>query len=133
MLLIGAAAPKIAEQLDGLAAGRMRHARAGGANDAAAQARSGRYGAARAGLRELRSVRQLRASRTGVQGIGKESVEVAQRLKTDWILFFTIVAMVCFGLVMVYSASSVMAELKFKWDMYFIAARSAGRPCRSSC
>jgi cell division protein FtsW len=45
---------------------------------------------------------------------------VAQRLKTDWILFFTTVAMVCFGLVMIYSASSVMAELKYKWDMYFI-------------
>lgn len=45
---------------------------------------------------------------------------MAQRLKTDWILFFTIVAMVCFGLVFVYSASSVMAELKFNWDMYFI-------------
>ena len=45
---------------------------------------------------------------------------MAQRLKTDWILFFTIVAMVCFGLVIVYSASSVMAELKYKWDMYFI-------------
>jgi cell division protein FtsW len=45
---------------------------------------------------------------------------VAQRLKTDWILFFTIVAMVCFGIVMVYSASAVMAELKFKWDMHFI-------------
>ena len=40
---------------------------------------------------------------------------MAQRLKTDWILFFTIVAMVCFGLVIVYSASSVMAELKYKW------------------
>ena len=46
---------------------------------------------------------------------------MAQRLKTDWVLFFTIVAMVCFGLVIVYSASSVMAELKYKWDMYFIA------------
>ena len=46
---------------------------------------------------------------------------MAQRLKTDWILFFTVVAMVCFGLVIVYSASSVMAELKYKWDMYFIA------------
>src|SRR5215218_2796957 len=45
---------------------------------------------------------------------------MAQRLKTDWILFFTIVAMVCLGIVMVYSASAVMAELKFKWDMYFI-------------
>jgi cell division protein FtsW len=46
---------------------------------------------------------------------------VAQRLKTDWILFFTIVVMVFFGLVLVYSASSVMAELKYKWDMYFLA------------
>ena len=34
-----------------------------------------------------------------------------QRLKTDWLLFSTIVAMVGFGLVMVYSASSVVAEL----------------------
>ena len=61
------------------------------------------------------------------------SFKVAQRLKTDWILFFTIVAMVCFGLVIVYSASSVMAELKFKWDMYFIGGRSVGRRCRLSC
>lgn len=38
---------------------------------------------------------------------------MAQRLKTDWILFFTILAMVCFGLVMVYSSSSVIAEIKF--------------------
>lgn len=36
---------------------------------------------------------------------------MAQRLKTDWILFLTIVALVCFGLVMVYSASSVTAAL----------------------
>src|SRR4028118_226081 len=50
---------------------------------------------------------------------------MAQRLKTDWILFFTIVAMVCFGIVMVYSASAVMAELKFKWDMYFITRQIA--------
>ena len=38
---------------------------------------------------------------------------MAQRLKTDWILFFTILALVCFGLVMVYSSSSVIAEIKF--------------------
>jgi cell division protein FtsW len=50
---------------------------------------------------------------------------VAQRLKTDWILFFTVVAMVCFGIVMVYSASAVMAELKYKWDMYFISRQIA--------
>ncbi len=36
---------------------------------------------------------------------------MAQRLNTDWILFSTIVAMVGFGLVMIYSASSVAAEL----------------------
>ena len=34
------------------------------------------------------------------------------RLKTDWILFLTILAMVAFGLVMVYSASSAIAELR---------------------
>jgi cell division protein FtsW len=38
---------------------------------------------------------------------------MAQRLKTDWTLFFAILAMVCFGLVMVYSSSSVIAEIKF--------------------
>jgi cell division protein FtsW len=36
---------------------------------------------------------------------------VAQQLKSDWLLFGTIVAMVGFGLVMVYSASSVVAQL----------------------
>jgi len=46
---------------------------------------------------------------------------MAQRLRTDWILFFTILGMVCFGLVMVYSASSGMknpmffAEKQFGW------------------
>jgi cell division protein FtsW len=38
---------------------------------------------------------------------------MAQRLKTDWILFLTVLTLVCFGLVMVYSASSFIAELKF--------------------
>jgi cell division protein FtsW len=36
---------------------------------------------------------------------------VAQRMKSDWLLFGTIVAMVGFGLVMVYSASSMVGEL----------------------
>jgi cell division protein FtsW len=38
---------------------------------------------------------------------------MAQRLKTDWILFLTVLGLVCFGLVMVYSASSMVAELKY--------------------
>jgi cell division protein FtsW len=46
---------------------------------------------------------------------------VAQRLKTDWLLFSTIVAMAGFGLVMIYSASSVVAELnpRIQSSFYF--------------
>ncbi|MBI1899419.1 MAG: cell division protein FtsW [Acidobacteria bacterium] len=45
---------------------------------------------------------------------------MAQRVKPDWILFLTIVLMVCFGMVVVYSASSVMAELRYGSSYYFI-------------
>ena len=38
---------------------------------------------------------------------------MAQRVRTDWILFWTIILLVCFGLVMVFSSSAVMAELKY--------------------
>jgi cell division protein FtsW len=46
---------------------------------------------------------------------------MALRLKTDWILFSTIVVMVFFGAVMLYSASSVMAQLKYgsSWHFFF--------------
>jgi cell division protein FtsW len=46
---------------------------------------------------------------------------MAQKLKTDWILFTTIVGMVFFGAVMVYSASSVMAQLKYgsSWHFFY--------------
>jgi cell division protein FtsW len=36
---------------------------------------------------------------------------MAQRLKTDWILFVTVLAMVSFGVLILYSASSIMAQL----------------------
>ncbi len=36
---------------------------------------------------------------------------MALRLKTDWILFGTVLAMVSFGLLILYSASSIMAQL----------------------
>src|ERR1700691_5412071 len=36
---------------------------------------------------------------------------MAQRLKTDWILFSTVLAMMSFGVLILYSASSIMAEL----------------------
>ena len=45
---------------------------------------------------------------------------MALRLKTDWILFATIIGIVFFGVIMVYSASSVMAELKFNSSYYFL-------------
>lgn len=45
---------------------------------------------------------------------------MAQRVKTDWVLFFTVLIMVAFGLVMVYSSSSVMAELRYHSSLYFL-------------
>ena len=46
---------------------------------------------------------------------------MAQRMRTDWLLFMTIVAMVGFGLVMIYSSSSVVAALnpRIKSSFYF--------------
>jgi cell division protein FtsW len=50
---------------------------------------------------------------------------MAQKLKTDWILFFTIIVMVFFGTVMLYSASSVMAQLKFGSSWHFFSRQLA--------
>ena len=44
---------------------------------------------------------------------------MAQRLKTDWILFSTVVLMVLFGALMIYSASSVVAEMRMGTSYYF--------------
>jgi len=51
---------------------------------------------------------------------------MAQRLKTDWILFLTVLALVCFGLVMVYSASSFIAELKYHVSSTHFFVRQLG-------
>lgn len=45
------------------------------------------------------------------------------RLKTDWILFLTIVAMTGFGLVMLYSSSSAVAELRYHVPPYHFVVR----------
>ncbi len=45
------------------------------------------------------------------------------KLKTDWILFLTILAMVAFGLVMLYSASSAVAELRYHVEPYHFVVR----------
>lgn len=47
---------------------------------------------------------------------------MAQRLKTDWILFATVVALVTLGLVILYSASSIMASVddRFGSSWHFV-------------
>ncbi|MGD0015373.1 MAG: putative peptidoglycan glycosyltransferase FtsW [Bryobacteraceae bacterium] len=51
---------------------------------------------------------------------------MAQRVKTDWVLFWVTVGMVCFGLVMVYSASSFMAQQPPRnWSAYFLVRQAA--------
>lgn len=45
---------------------------------------------------------------------------MAQRVKTDWVLFWVVVIIVCFGLVMVYSASSVVAQQRFGNSFYYV-------------
>src|SRR5580704_3918020 len=44
---------------------------------------------------------------------------MAQRLRTDWILFSTVVLMVLFGALMIYSASSVVADIRMGSSYYF--------------
>ena len=48
---------------------------------------------------------------------------MAQRLKTDWILFAAILVLVALGLVILYSASSIMATVdpRFGWSWYFVS------------
>ena len=48
---------------------------------------------------------------------------MAQRLKTDWILFATVIAMMSFGVLILYSASSIMAELdpRYGSSWHFVA------------
>jgi cell division protein FtsW len=45
------------------------------------------------------------------------------RLRTDWILFLTILTMVGFGMVMLYSASSAVAELRYHVPPYHFVVR----------
>ena len=50
---------------------------------------------------------------------------MAQRLKTDWILFATVLAMVSFGVLIVYSASSIMAQLRYGSTWHFVVRQVA--------
>jgi cell division protein FtsW len=48
---------------------------------------------------------------------------MAQRLKTDWILFAAVLALLALGLVILYSASSIMATLdtRLGWSWFFVS------------
>ncbi len=50
---------------------------------------------------------------------------MAQRVKSDWMLFWIITGLVCFGLLMVYSASSVVARVRFGSSWYYIERQTA--------
>ncbi len=51
---------------------------------------------------------------------------MAQRLKTDWILFLTVLGLVLFGLVMVYSSSSMLAQLRYHLSSTYFFFRQLG-------
>ena len=50
---------------------------------------------------------------------------MALRLKTDWILFLTVLVMVSFGMVILYSASSIMADLRYGSAWHFVVRQAA--------
>ena len=50
---------------------------------------------------------------------------MAQRLKTDWILFFTVLGMVFAGVLLVYSASAIMAQMGPNHSAWHFVQRQA--------
>lgn len=50
---------------------------------------------------------------------------MAQRLRTDWTLFYTVTTMVFFGLVLVYSASWMKAEFANRQSWFFVGKQAA--------
>jgi len=50
---------------------------------------------------------------------------MAQRLKTDWILFAAVLGMVSFGVLILYSASSIMAQLRYGSSWHFVLRQVA--------
>src|SRR5207249_6952075 len=81
------------------------------------RARGGR-GAALAGLRVLRHVQQLRAPRRVLQEAHRGAGLMPRRLTPDVWLFGAAVALLSAGVVMVYSASAIVAADRFH-DPYF--------------
>jgi cell division protein FtsW len=51
---------------------------------------------------------------------------MAQQRRTDWILFFTVLSLVCVGLIMVYSSSSMLAQLRYHFSSTYFFMRQLG-------
>jgi cell division protein FtsW len=53
---------------------------------------------------------------------------MAQRLKTDWVLFGTVLAMISFGVLILYSASSIMSKLdpRYGSSWHFVVRQAEG-------
>ena len=56
-----------------------------------------------------------------------DEVKWPQKLKTDWVLFVTVLCMVTFGMLIVYSASSIMAEMDARYHStwHFVIRQAA--------
>jgi cell division protein FtsW len=59
--------------------------------------------------------------------LGGGDIEMGQQLKTDWTLFSTVMAMVSFGLLILYSASSIVAQMdpRFGSSLHFVTRQLA--------
>ena len=119
--LIGETADELAAALDRAGVPYVRCGDLATAVAAAAEAAAaGRGRPALAGLRELRPVRRLRAARRGVQEAGAEPVRVKRGQLESNVLVLVTLALVAFGLVMVYSATSASAALGGGNPIYYL-------------
>ncbi len=110
--LIGETAEELAEALDRAGVPYVRCGDLESAvSAAAATARSGRGRPALAGVRELRPVPRLRAAGRGIQEAGAEPIRVKRGHLESNVLVLVTLALVAFGMVMVYSATSASATI----------------------
>ena len=91
---------------------------------ASREAERGRRRPAVAGLRELRPVPELRASRRGVPPSGAEPGGVKRAQLESNVLVLVTLALTAFGLVMVYSATSVRAADGNGQPMYYLTRQA---------
>ncbi len=129
-LLIGAAAAKIGEELQGAVALENAGTLEGAVRYAYAHATLGDtvlLAPACASFDQFKSYEHRgQVFKEPGATTGVPQTNMAQKLKTDWTLFGTTIGMVAFGAVILYSASSVVAELKFGSSWHFVLRQACG-------